>query len=154
MFAENTGRATPVLRGVADSLFLALSTHYIRDDRSLNRLLKLYLGAFVFYGLVGITNRGLVPFHVLLNNEDAFGPFMAMGVPLIFCASQAGPGRRRFLLTTLLCVAGVVSSFARGAFLSLCAALFYLWPSTLARSPLRSRGCRWQCSAWRSPEHG
>ena len=40
VFAENTGGvATPTLRSMTDSLvFFALSTHYIRDDRSLHHL--------------------------------------------------------------------------------------------------------------------
>lgn len=129
VFAYNNGISRQVLRYVAESLILyILSVSVIKDEKNIFRLFKIYFWSFIFYGLWGIASGGLVPFHVHLNNEDAFGPFMAMGVPMIFfTAHRKGSVNYKEMSGFVLCIIGVVASFARGAFLSLCAGIVYIW---------------------------
>jgi O-antigen ligase len=105
-----------------------LTISVVEDERSIDRLFTIYVLSFAFYGIWGITSGGRVPFHVNMNNEDAFGPFMAMGVPMaFFFAHRMGSISYRSISVFVICVIGVVASFARGAFLSLCSGIVYIW---------------------------
>lgn len=129
IFAHNTGIARSVLSGMADSLiFYVLAISVIKNEKDVDRFFNLYLLSLTFYAIFGIIYKGRVPFHVVLNEEDAFGPLMGIGVPLSFYSTFTN-GKveyKRFLVTSL-CIAGVVVSFARGAFISVCIGVLFLW---------------------------
>ena len=118
-----------VLRYVFESLILyTLTVSVINEEKYLQCIIKLYLLCFVFYGLLGIVGGGRVAFHISLKNEDAFGPFMAMGVPMAFFAAyQAGVINYKLIAVCVLNISCVVASFAKGAFLSLSTGIFYIW---------------------------
>ncbi len=128
-FAENTGIGRQALRGVADPLiFFVLCTSLLNNEKTIDKLFNLYMLSFVFYGILGVIYKGLIPFHLYFRNEDAFGPFMVIAVPFSFyLAYRHGEIRYRDLLVTLLCIIGVIVSFARGAFVSLFTAGIFIW---------------------------
>lgn len=129
LFAFNAGRAEQGLRGALDSLiFYLISISTLKADEDLDRLFNLYLWGLVFYGLCGIAYNGRVPFHVILSDEDAFGPYMDIGIPLAFFAAFRYQ-RIKYLpvIAGLVCVTGLVASFARGAFVAFCSALLFIW---------------------------
>jgi O-antigen ligase len=83
--------------------------------------------AYIYYFIFGIFHNGLVPFHPILADEDAFGPYMVMGVvALYFSAFTCGKIFKKNIAGSLLCVAGVVLSFARGAVIGLTAGLIFI----------------------------
>ncbi len=89
----------------------------------------LFIGQFLWVGAFGV-RRGLVAWHPDLANADGFGPIMVIGLGMAFFYGMAVRGRRERLLSfaiAVLCLAGVVSSFARGAVLSLVAVVVYIW---------------------------
>lgn len=133
VLAQFTGLARKGLESVVEHyLFYAVNLAAIsalaKDTELIDRILKVYLGAFVFYGISGIVFKGLVPFHVLLNNEDAFGPFMAFAMPFaLLLAFREKRVNYWTLGVAALCSVGLVASFARGAFLSFCCSVFFVW---------------------------
>ena len=77
---------------------------------------------------------GLVPWHPSLSNYDGFGSLMVMGTGICLWFGAAARSKRLKVLLYALaayCVMGVVTSFARGAFLSLVALVVVIW----VRSP-------------------
>ncbi len=129
LFSWNIGLAQQGLRGALDSLiFYSISISILRTDEDFDRLFKLYLLSFIFYGLCGIIFGGKVPFHLLLSDEDAFGPFMDIGIPLsFFMAFRNKHVNYLPVISGLVCVTGLVASFARGAFVAFCTALLFIW---------------------------
>lgn len=129
IFAYNTGIARTALRGMTDSLiFYVLAISLIKNDKDVVRLFNLYLLSLIFYAIFGIIYKGRVPFHVVLNEEDAIGPLMGIGVPFSFyLAFIYGRVSYSRFLVTILAIAGVVVSFARGAFIGLCVGVIFLW---------------------------
>ena len=127
--AYNTGISRLIVRGVFESLILyILTVSVLQQENNVERLIKLYLFSFTFYALWGIVGGGRVSFHINLKNEDAFGPFMAMGVPLAyFVAHRTGAINYREMGVFILCIIGIIASFARGAFISLCMGLAYIF---------------------------
>lgn len=92
-------------------------------------LLKIYLLGFIWYGVQGLPH-GLVTWHPLMSNEDSYGPFMVMGVGFAYNFAVATRSRRWRPIgyaTAMLCCAGVVSSFARGAVLAFALVLCMMW---------------------------
>lgn len=129
VFAHNTGLGRQALSGTFDSLiFFIVTVSIMRNSHDTDRLLSLYIASFIFYGVIGTQNHGLVPFHLYLKNEDAFGPFMSIGVPLSFyLAFKNDKTKYRYLVVCLLSTTGVIASFARGAFVSLCVVVLFMW---------------------------
>ena len=129
IFALNTGIGRTAARGVAETLiFYILSLSLIDDEKKLDRVFHLYFWCYIFYFIFGIMYGGKVPFHVYLSNEDAFGPFMAIGVPLfLYAAFRNRKINYALFISSFLCVAGVIASIARGAFVSLSAAIAFVW---------------------------
>lgn len=134
IFAMNTGRARQGFFGMVDTLiFFALNVALIRDDKEIERIFNIYVAAMVFYAIVGMAYKGggggaIVPFHVALSDEDAFGPFMGLGAPLgLMLSAKDGKIRYGYLCVGLLCTMGMIASFARGAFVSFCAMLVFIW---------------------------
>jgi O-antigen ligase len=96
-------------------------------------LLLCTIGQFAWWGALGVL-PGDVWWHPHLANHDGYGPLMAIGAGAsYFIGLGARDGRLRWfaLAVSLLCVMGVVSSFARGAVLSLVLVVLHLW----VRSP-------------------
>jgi O-antigen ligase len=134
-------------RGMALGPFKQLIIYYliglcvIRTVRSprttIPLLLTLCVIQYLWWGAWGMKTGGVI-WHPDFSNFDGYGPLMASGVgPAYFYAQGAAkPGRRTMaLLAAAVCVAGVISSFARGAVLSLLITLVYIW----ARSPRKGR---------------
>lgn len=132
VFAENTGLGRIGLHGVFDNFaFFAVNISVLsqKDNmHALDTILTMYVVSFVVYGLVGITHKGIVPYHVFLDDEDFFGPFMDIGVSVsLIAAYQTAKPNRFYLMTGVISIVGVIASFARGAFLSFCATGLYIW---------------------------
>lgn len=95
----------------------------------------LLLGVFQYawWGVLGAKD-GMVVWHPVLGNYDGFGPVMAIGLASTLhfgLAARARPMRYFAFAVAALCGAGLVSSFARGAFLAAGAVLAFM----LCRSP-------------------
>lgn len=132
IFAENTGLGRKGFQGVFDNfLFFAVNMSLLSQKenlRALDTILTMYVLSFVVYGIVGITHKGIVPYHVYLDDEDFFGPFMDIGVAVsLIAAYQTAKPNRFYLMTGVISIVGVIASFARGAFLSFCATGLYIW---------------------------
>ncbi len=129
LFATNRGVAFhAVFRGyINDYLLLILSVSLLGEKEDFYTLFKIFLFGFLFQFIFGFYYHGLVPFNPFLADEDAFGPYMVMGVVLYYFAAFRLGRDLKQLLASLLCVAGVVSSFARGAFVGLIVGAMYIW---------------------------
>jgi len=129
LLSQNTGRSLIFHRNVLDALLTyVVVVSFIENSRQLDKLIGIYLVSFVFYGIAGTIYSGRVPFHVALSDEDALGPFMAIGLPISFYFSlRSGKVRYRALIVSGVCMLGLIASFARGAFLSACAAGAFIW---------------------------
>lgn len=132
IFAENTGLGRKGFQGVFDNcMFFVVNISLLsqKDNmRVLDTILTMYVLSFVVYGIVGITHKGIVPYHVFLDDEDYFGPFMDIGVAVsLIAAYQTTKPNRFYLMTGVISIVGVIASFARGAFLSFCATGLYIW---------------------------
>jgi len=71
----------------------------------------------------------LVKWDYILNEEDAYGPLMGIGVAYCyyyFSVQKKSMAKTLALIALCTCIVGVVISFARGAFLVLVATLIYL----------------------------
>src|SRR5206468_6020442 len=68
VFAENTGLGRQGLRTIGDNfVFFTLNLTILAhgdNSKALDRILKLYISSFVVFGIVGIANKGIVPFHI------------------------------------------------------------------------------------------
>lgn len=130
VFAENTGLGRRLFYSQVDYLiYYTLNISLLGDKKkNVDKIFTLYLLAFVFYGIIGIVYKGVVPFHVYLSDEDAFGPFMAMGIPLSFYAAfKYRKTKYTYFIISILSLNGVIVSFARGAFISICATVVFIW---------------------------
>lgn len=136
LFSVNMGRSKQAFFGFIDTmLFVALNGVLIKKDEEIERIFNFYMAAMVFYFIVGIIhmkegvgNGAVVPFHVALSDEDAYGPFMGIGAQLgLMLSAKDGKTRYGYLIIGLLCVLGVIASYARGAFLCLCATSGFIW---------------------------
>jgi O-antigen ligase len=96
----------------------------------LTRLVQLaFIGQFVWFLIFGLP-KGYVWWHPDLSNYDAFGPLMVIGTGMAFFYGLALDDRRwrvAAYVVAMLCVLGVVASFARGAVLSLVAVVGWAW---------------------------
>jgi O-antigen ligase len=128
-FAHNVAIATGILSAYIDSLLLLiLSISLLDSEKAIDKLYNLYLLGFLYYLIFGIFYGGIIPFHPMLGDEDAFGPFMAMGVAMsYFAAFKKTSISYKSLMATMLYAVGVVASFARGAFIGLAVAVMYIW---------------------------
>lgn len=100
-------------------------------------LAVLCVGQYFWWAAWGLKSGG-VSWHPDFANYDAYGPLMAIGVgPAYFYAGATTDRKKRVwsLIAAVLCVLGVISSFARGAVLCLIVTIAYIW----YRSPRRAR---------------
>ena len=128
-FAHNAGIARSILKQYIDYyLFFVFCLVYIDNEETFTQFFNIFLAGFWFYFFFGLFYRGMVPFHPLLGDEDAFGPYMAMGVVAsYFSAFRNAKVDKKLLIGTFLFTGGVVLSFARGALVGLVFAFFFIW---------------------------
>ena len=108
---------------------LLLTIAILTTARRIALLLRMYLVHFGWYGLQGIPS-GTVAWHSILNNPDSFGPLMVIGIGFSYywgMGSRTRWGRWAGLCLSLLCVVGVVASFARGAVIAAGVVLLAIW---------------------------
>lgn len=133
-FSMNTGRARDADKVVFLGYVLILGlVQLLRRPRYIPQLLLIMLASFAYWAVLGGRN-GLVTWHPFYANQDGFGPLMVMGLGFSYYLGLAARSDRIRLLcrvTALLCLVGVVTSFARGAVLSLGALAVLVW----VRSP-------------------
>jgi O-antigen ligase len=102
---------------------------YIDTKAKMENVFALYMLQFLYLSVWGIIGLGLIKWDMILNEEDAYGPLMCIGVA--FCSQyysslDKGTLKKIALVTFLLCTLGVIVSFARGAFVSLVCVVAYL----------------------------
>jgi O-antigen ligase len=88
-----------------------------------------FLWQYIWMAMFGL-QAGLVRWHPDLSNQDAFGPIMVIGMGMTFfygMAAKTTHERYIGLGTAVLCLGGVVSSFARGAVISAVIVAGYIW---------------------------
>lgn len=103
---------------------------WVKDARQARPIiLMMFVGQFLWWGVFGVLH-GAVPWHSNLANFDGYGPMMGMGIGMAFYFGLSTTNKRLrnlAFLAALLCVAGVVGSFARGAVLGAIAVFGYVW---------------------------
>ena len=121
IFSENHTRAMWAFRAITELYFLAGITFTYADDiTKVRKLLSLYFLYIVYFGLWGIPGMGRVEWDYILNEEDAYGPLMTMGIAFgyYYYRMSVSFNKKKYVqLGIIICVIGVVVSFARGAFL-------------------------------------
>ena len=126
-FAPNRGLLVNGLVKVLQYCVLfSLTISVLDTPRQIIPLLKLFLFHFLWFGAQGLHVGGMVWWHNNLANQDSFGPLMTMGLGYSYylaLGAREKAYRRWALLVSVLCVAGAVVSFARGAMLALGAVL-------------------------------
>ena len=133
VLANNTGLARRGFENVLEhylfyAVNLALISGLAKDMAIIDRIFKCYLITLAFYAVSGIVFKGRVPFHVFLSDEDAFGPFMALGMPLaLFLTFREQRINRWSMGVAVLCMLGLIASYARGGSLSFCCGAFLVW---------------------------
>lgn len=129
--AQNFGIALPYMRGTIETLLIyAVITTFVSSEESSNNLVKIYLWSFVFFGIWGIGTGGKVSAMLPLDDEDSFGPFMAIGFALsyyLLSARDIGGPRRLRRSTFVISFLGAVASLARGTFVSLATVAGYVF---------------------------
>jgi O-antigen ligase len=130
VYAENRGIVVPYLKVLIHMYLVFMASVAVIDSPSKAvPILKMFLLGFVWYGIQGLPN-GRVGWNLYLGNEDSYGPFMGLGLGFSYYFALAAKSRwwRRIgYATCLLCLVGVVASFARGAVLSAALVLFVVW---------------------------
>lgn len=129
LFAYNFGIARTIAEEYFDYyLMFVFCLSVIDDEDAFDFFYNTLLCGFVYYGVWGLINRGVVPFHPFLGDEDAYGPYMAMGAVIFYFSAFAKRNLyKKLMLCSLISVAGVVISFARGAVVGLVAIFIYVW---------------------------
>jgi len=53
---------------------------FLPNDQNLEKIFKIYILAFSVFGVWGIIAGGRIRSFLPLEDEDSFGPFMALGI--------------------------------------------------------------------------
>jgi len=131
LFSSNFGFSTKILRWVFETLFIySFAATFITSEKSIKKLFVIYIASLIIFSVWGIVGGGKVQAFLPLDDEDSFGPFMAIGVSLSYFIMLSDESR--FLkslcfVSFFLCLAGAVASFARGTFLSLVLLFGYIF---------------------------
>lgn len=137
-FARNIGFARDSTKIVVLAYALLVATLcIIKRPRDLVPVFVIILASFAWWGLWGVQN-GLVIWHPAYANQDGFGPLMCIGMGYAYYLGMASTEKRLKWISFAiagLCLIGVVTSFARGAVLSLAALAVIIW----VRSPHKIR---------------
>lgn len=147
VFAINLRLARDVVQPlVLYWVLIVASVGLLRSARQVEWVLLVYGLQFTVWGVLG-GRAGLIRWNPVLANYDGYGAWMVVGGGL--CAFLALATDHKWLkrllaLTVALCAIGVVSSFARGAFLSAIAVAGVVW----LRSPhkLKATGYALGCA--------
>ncbi len=129
-FALNPLRARLSVQSMVLYWTLITGTIVLVDTaRRAEKLLTVYALQFTLWGLIG-ARSGLVAWNTTLSNFDGYGAYVVIGGGL--CAFMSMAVDRKWLkavmvATVALCAIGVVSSFARGAFLAAVLVGFVVW---------------------------
>jgi len=134
-FAVNPAYAKEPAKALLLYWLVAIATlSLVRTPRqAIPILLMLGVYQFAWWGVLG-AKLGLVSWHPVLGNYDGFGPLMVVGIACALhfgLAAQSRPMRYFSFLVAAMCAVGLVSSFARGAFLAAGFVLAFM----LVRSP-------------------
>lgn len=116
---------------------IVASVALLKTARQVEWIVLLYGVQFTLWGLLG-ARSGLVRWNPVLANYDGYGAWMVAGGGLCAFLALATDNkrlRRVLVVTVALCAIGVVSSFARGAFISAVAVAGIVW----LRSPYKLR---------------
>lgn len=136
-------RSNDALRQMYQFYLLAVLTlAYCGKPERAALILKIYFWHFVYFALWGVISlirtpidanldpgaRDIIYWHVHYGNRDAFGPLMAIGLTYsVYYFQAVNPRPKMAAANVVLCLAGVLSSFGRGVFLSLLAAAAMMW---------------------------
>lgn len=130
-FTANLALSFPIMRWSIENVIIVwLYCAYFKSEESIRRLIKMYLVSLVFFGLWGIGAGGKVSAFLPLEDEDSYGPYMAMGVSLAYFVwrSEQSKGMSRWAaLAVFVSFAGAIASLARGTFLSLVGLCGYIF---------------------------
>jgi O-antigen ligase len=134
-FAVNPAYAKEPAKALLLYWLVAIATlSLVRTPRqAIPILLMLGVFQFAWWGALGAKN-GLVSWHPVLGNYDDFGAAMVIGMACALgfgFAARSRPLRYFGFAVAAVCAAGVVSSFARGAFLAAAFVMAFM----LYRSP-------------------
>jgi len=123
-FASNRGLTINGLVKVFQFCALfSLTVSVLDTPRQMIPLLKLFLFQFVWFGLQGLVDEGKVGWHNTLGDTNSYGALMSLGLGYSYyfaMGTNEKAYRRWAFLVCLLCMAGTVVSFARGAMIALC----------------------------------
>jgi O-antigen ligase len=137
-FAVNPTVGSRAVKFIILEFVLALATPmFIRTARDWVPIVVIVISSYLWYAVQGVAH-GFVPWHPIVGNQDGFGPHMLIGASLAYYVSQGTSLRwlqRLCLLTMVLGVLGLVTSFTRGATLAAIAVAGILW----LRSPRKGR---------------
>lgn len=136
--SENTGFVEWALKFMIFTWgLLAASVAVFRTPQQVPTLLLLYLCSWAWWSVHGLPD-GRVMWHSVYGNEDGYGPVAVMGIGFAGVIA-IGRSRTRYRwiagIAAMLCVIGVVASFARGAVLSALLVFAVMW----LRSPHKLR---------------
>lgn len=138
--AENIGVAQDLIVKILLLYYILAigSLTFVTSIEKTTLLLHLFLWQFLWWSFHANIQRGLVPWHPDLGNEDGLGPLMVIG--MAYCYYFGVATRKRSLRWMAfffagLCVLLVVSSFARGAVVAAGVVLVYSW----LRSPRKGQ---------------
>jgi O-antigen ligase len=128
--SENMGYVQWALRFVIFTWgLLAASAAVFRKPEQMPTLILLYLCSWAWWSVHGLPD-GRVMWHSVYGNEDGYGPVAVMGIGFagIVAVGRSRP-RYRWIagIAAMLCVVGVVASFARGAVLSAALVFVVMW---------------------------
>ncbi|MBC2733176.1 MAG: O-antigen ligase family protein [Desulfobacteraceae bacterium] len=134
VLADNTGAGRPYLKLLFQYYMLAVVTFvYVDDYKKTNFLLNIIICHFIFYGLWGIVQNGKVDWHVRLNEQNAFGPYMVYGVAFsFFRLFSPGSIVERIVAYSALFLGliGIVLTFNMGSLLAVSILGIYLFIRT------------------------
>ena len=129
-FARNPGLALVGFKSITVIFILFCATMSLIDTpEKILHLLKLYLVSFIWYLVQGV-GFGYVHWHPTLGNRDSFGTLAAIAIGFGFWMGMTARAPRwRYLgfATGALGLLGIVTSFARGAFISSAIVIALIW---------------------------
>ena len=129
--AQHTGYAKTVTRIFFEFYLLSLITFsFFNSKENLDYLFTMFVLHFLYYAIWGILGKGIVQWDYILNEEDAYGPMMGMGAVFCFFFYLGEWEAKKKLLglaTSCICLVGVISSFARGAFIAIFVSSALIW---------------------------
>ncbi len=129
-FAWNRGLAMTGFKSMVLFFIPFVATlSVVRTPAQVLTLYKLFLLSFPWYCIQGLP-AGLIWWHNLLGNPDAFGPLGVLAIAIGYNFSLAADERkwkRAGMAIAGLGVIALVASFARGAFLSGVAVVGLIW---------------------------